>query len=539
MSVSLESLPYSHTREQQKRLKELLTEEKRRRGLTDLRFLCKHILGYSDLTEQDGFHGEYCRHLQSTKNKFKLTLTPRGTLKSSVGTIGHSIQHILRNPNIRILIGSEKYTNSTAFLSEIKGQFEKNTILRDLYGDYVGNVWNKGEIIVKQRTIWKKEPTISCSGIDVTKVGMHYDVIKADDPHSDQNTGNQEQIDKVIRWYRLLLSLLDPGGCLDITGTIWHYNDLYSYIINKEREREEKGKKKKFVIFRRDAFEGTNDDLMNEKVTKDKLLWPERLSADFLRDQLIEQGPYIFSCQYRLNPVDDDTAVFKRSWIKTCDYSKVPEGLNIYTTIDPMRDEEGKDYLALVTVGIDSYFRNYILDVTRLKADEHETVETMASVYKVFRPIKMGIESVAWQKTYVKYVQMLQLMKGYKLPITMLKTDTKVTKKMRIKGMVPYWKAGLFIIPCDKGILDNLVNPGMKTLVDELTRYPKVANDDTIDALAYMSQLTKAPSILKILSKLPNNSFKKIRERHAANRHKGKKLSKKLGGYGRKAYAKA
>lgn len=494
-----------------RRLNTLLNEQTRRLGLLDLHFFCKNILGYDDLSDKSGFHGEFCTHLEDKDNKFKLSLTPRGSLKSSIGTIGHSIQEVIKNPDIRILIASEKFTISTKFLSEIKGHFEKNTKFRNLYGDLVSkDKWTESEIIVNTRTKWRKEPTISCAGIDVTKVGMHYDRIKVDDPHSDQNTQSQDQIEKVIRWYRLLFSLLDPGGYLDINGTIWHYGDLYNYIINKERERQKKGRKKRFTVFKRVAFEGTQNDLLEGRVTKDKLLWPERLTADFLQDTLLEQGPYIFSCQYLLNPVDDETAIFKRSWIKTCRKEQVPKNLNIYSTIDPMRDEEGKDYLAITTCGVDVDWKIYILDVRRLKADEHETLDEMYKVYLKYKPMKMGFESVAWQKTYYNYVKMLQIMSNIKMPITELKTDTKVTKRMRIKSMVPYWKAGLFILVTNKD-LDNLVG-GKASLIDELTRYPKVANDDCIDALAYMNQLTKRPGVLHILKKFSKKSFKGIKE---------------------------
>lgn len=497
--------------DRKRQLRLLLKEQKRRRGLEDLHFLCKEVLGYEDLTDKDGFHGDYCRHLEDESKKFKLTLTPRGTLKSSIGTIGGSIQDIIKNPNVRILIASQKFTISTAFLSEIKGHLEKNEEFRSLYGDLVGDTWSKWEIIVRTRTNWKASPTIACAGIDVTKTGMHYDIIRVDDPHDEQNTSSQEQINKVIRWYRLLLSLLDPGGYMYITGTIWHYNDLYNYIINKERERVQAGYKKRFKILKRDSFKGTNEQLLNDEIPTSKLLWPERLSADFLKEQLLEQGPYIFSCQYRLNPIDDETAIFKRSWITTCKPKDIPENLSIFSTIDPMRDEEGGDYLSIVTCGMDENWKCYILDVRRLKADEHDTVDEMFDVYKAWKPEKMGIESVAWQKTYYKYVQMLQLMKGYRLPISQLKTDTRTTKRMRIKSMVPYWKAGLYIIPC-KGSLETLKG-NMSILVDELTRYPKVANDDCADALAYMNQLTHRPGVVHILSRIPAGSFAAIKAR--------------------------
>jgi phage terminase large subunit-like protein len=500
----------------------LLQEQKRRRGLNDLHFLCKQILKYQDLTEEDGFHGDYCKHLQDESKNFKLTLSPRGSLKSSIGTIGGSIRDIIRNPNVRILLASENFAISVKFLSEIKGHLEKNDEFINLYGNLRGkDTWAKHEITVKTRTSWKASPTIACAGIDVTKVGMHYDVIRVDDPHSDQNTTSQDQIDKVIRWYKLLLSLLDPGGYLYITGTIWHYGDLYNYIINKERERVEAGFKKRFKIFKRDSFIGTTEELVNDKITSDKCLWPERLGPEFLKEQYLEQGPYIFSCQYRLNPIDDENAIFKRSWLKTYYPDELPKNVTVYSTIDPMRNEEGTDWLSIVTGAMDENWIFYLLDIRRIKADEHDTVEEMYSVYNNYKPLKMGIETVAWQESFYKYVTMLQIMRGKRLPVSELKTDTRVTKRLRIKSMVPYFKAGLYKIPSLDGTVDNLKG-NMAILVDELTRYPKTTNDDCVDALAYMNQLTRRPGVIKILKRLHPGSFNAIRAKV--------KLSKKAKG---------
>jgi hypothetical protein len=134
----------------------------------------------------------------------------------------------------------------------------------------------------------------------------------------------------------------------------------------------------------------------------------------------------------------------------------------------------------------------------------------MVEVYKKWKPLKMGIESVAFQKSYYRYVKILEMMRGIKLPTTELKEDTTKKKRLRIKGMVPYWKAGLYIIPTEDGKLES-VKGNMAILVDELTRFPRVNNDDVIDALAYMNQLTKRPNVIQILSKIPTGSFKYVR----------------------------
>ncbi len=87
--------------------------------------------------------------------------------------------------------------------------------------------WTEDAITVGGRTRNLKEPTISAAGIDAVKVGTHYDVIVCDDLHSQLNVTTPEQIRKVVEYYRLILSLLEPRGDLIVVGTRWHYSDPY------------------------------------------------------------------------------------------------------------------------------------------------------------------------------------------------------------------------------------------------------------------------------------------------------------------------
>ena len=489
----------------------LLKAKKRLRGLRDLHFFNRHILGYEDMTDEEGFHGELCRLVENPKRKRILCLEPRGSLKSSLITIGYVTQQIAANPNIRVLIASEEFNTAMKFLSEIKGHLENNEEFIKLYGNLKGkSKWSEKEITVATRTKWRKEPTVTCAGIDVTKVGLHYDLIIIDDPHSSKNITTREQIEKVKTWYRLVLSLLDPGCKIIVIGTRWHYDDLFGWIIEKERERKEKGFKRKYHI------------KIEKAIREDgSLLWPERLSREFLEDQKLEQGPYIFSCQYLNEPVDDESAIFKRSWVKFYSEEEKLPIMKVFTTVDPMRDEDGNDYCAIVTCGMTPDWIAYILDVRRKKMDEYDTIEEIFDVYKIWKPEKIGVETVAWQKTYYRFVKAEMLRRNLRMPLRELKTDTKITKKMRIKSMIPYWKSGLFRVP---GNSLATLEGNIATLVDELLRYPRVSNDDCIDALAYQEQLFRRPMISKIIRKMHPRSVFGIKARY-----KAKNDSRRLG----------
>lgn len=191
----------------------------------------KYCLHYKDMVPH--VHGRMAKVLQEpTPNK--LICVPRGTFKSSLASVAYPIWRIIHNPNIRILIDSQLYSNATNYLREIKGHFEGNEKFRSIFGDYVGRTWNDAEIIVAKRTTVKKEPTIVASGIGAQKTGQHYDLVIGDDLSSYDNCKTHEAAEKVVNHYKLYTSLLDPGGEKVIIGTRYSEIDIIGHIIKNE-----------------------------------------------------------------------------------------------------------------------------------------------------------------------------------------------------------------------------------------------------------------------------------------------------------------
>lgn len=226
---------------------------------------------------------------QFDPNKNKLLIQmPRGTFKSSIVTIGFTLQYLLNDGDARVLIDSETYSKAKNFLAEIKGHLEDNKKFRDIF-KYIHGVypdenkkdpsvrWTDGAVDLSCRKKKRKEASITCSGIDRSINGMHFDLIIADDLHSEKNVTTKDQIEQTIDHYKLCFSLLDPGCPMIVIGTRWDYQDLYQYMLENERHR--------YNIIIRKAIE---DD--------GSLLFPERLTEQFLEETKKIQGNYIFSC---------------------------------------------------------------------------------------------------------------------------------------------------------------------------------------------------------------------------------------------------
>lgn len=191
----------------------------------------KNAMGFKDLNWDT--HGSTIQNLEADIPRH-LVVMPRGTFKSSLGSVAWPIWLLIRNPNLRILIDSELYTNSKNFLREIKGHLMRPDF-EELFGQfYNSGCWNEGEIIIKQRTEVRKEASITCSGIGAQKTGQHYDVIIGDDLNSPKNSHTPENRQKVIDHYRMYTSLLEPKGTIALIGTRYAENDCIGFVLATE-----------------------------------------------------------------------------------------------------------------------------------------------------------------------------------------------------------------------------------------------------------------------------------------------------------------
>ena len=184
---------------------ELLTAAWAYEDVSHLYHFARNTLGFdklsvkphADLADFITNSGKYEGRLS---NKWKLILLPRGTYKTTVASQAYPLWLLLRDPNTRILLDSETYAKSVVTLRSIKGLLATNERLRGIHGDLTQPCsdqarafckqaarlrWNEDEIILGSRTNFAlKEPSIAVGGLDIVRVGMHYDIVIADDLHS-------------------------------------------------------------------------------------------------------------------------------------------------------------------------------------------------------------------------------------------------------------------------------------------------------------------------------------------------------------------
>lgn len=475
----------------------------------DLFYLAKYILDYDLMVPE--VHEDLCHYAESLypahpgdwippvdkvgtemQDQFKegntnlLLLMPRGTFKTSVVTVGFSLQVILHDANTRVLLDSETFSKAKSFLAEIKGHLESNekyrAVFRAIHGVYPDGgrkkdlLWTDSQINLACRTRKRKEPTFSCAGVDVTKTGMHYDWIISDDLHSEQNVTNKDQIDKVIDHWKYSYSLLDPGRPMIVIGTRWDYNDLYQHILDNRRDT--------FNILIRRAI---NDD--------GSLFFPARLTKEFLKEVKETQGSRIFSAQYLNEPVDDESATFKRKNIIRRPWELVKDRpINWYLLVDPSYMGQYSDYAALVVAGMDYQRDIYVRHITRQKMTYKDIIDEIFRLFTMYNPVKVVIETIGAQKSIMYEMNNEMKRRHLWIPITEVPSRTK-SKEERIRALAPFFEYGhIFMV---KECIQ------LEELEYELIHFPRGKHDDVVDALA---------GILEFASP-PNRHVKQIQER--------------------------
>lgn len=425
------------------------------RAQKDYYFLAKEILGFTKMSEEP--HQELCDHITKGKRKRKLTLMPRGSFKSSVVTVAGSIFRIINNPNIRILVASETQKNATKYVGEIKEHFEKNIKLNSLFGDWRGSHWRSYEFVVSKRTEFKKECTVTASSLEKgLQTGMHYDCVILDDVVSQSNINTQEQLEKTQTFYKLLLSILDPGGELWVNGTRWSIHDLYGYLLDPKN-----GESELFDVMVRKAIQEDGT-----------LLMPKVLTEQFLKEQKTTQGDWIFSCQYLNEAHTNTTSPFKKEWMQV--YKTNPKGLIFFITCDlAVAKTRDADYIAIIVNGVDHRGNWYIQEALQLKITLPELIDMLFSLTRIYKPLMcVAFQKFSLEKALQDFLIPEMDKRKEWFPIKEVPTDSMSSKKARIKGLQPKFRNR-----------EVFLKEEHVDLYKQLIFYPQVEHDDLLDAL--------------------------------------------------------
>ncbi len=437
-------------------------------GKTSLFFLARAILGFKDLDKD--VHKPICEQLQNWKKDPKVIITlPRDWFKSSIGSVAYPIFRAINDPDIRILITQNSFSNACKKLNAIKQLFEKNALLRALYPEILPDGSGKwsAECLTLNRTAAHPEGTFEAAGTGTAVTSRHYDLIIEDDtvaPEKDALKGivqqpTQLEIEKAIGWHRIATPLqLHPTKSQRVViGTRWAERDLIGWVLDNEPH---------YKSISRKARENG------------KVVW-DRFNEDALEQIEKAVGPYMFSALYMNDPLSGVNQVFQREWIRYYNVitPEVTKRLVFCISVDPAASESDgssdPDYSIVLTTGIDPVTGFiYIMEYDRARMNPGELINSILVQQDKYKPVVVKVEAIAYQRTLNYWLKRTRVKQNKIFYVEEIKSHGRVSKIDRIRALQPYYADHLIYM-----------RPSMGDLERELLAFPNGAHDDIMDAL--------------------------------------------------------
>jgi phage terminase large subunit-like protein len=433
-------------------------------GRTDLFFLMTRLLGRRDLCHQ--WYLSRADEVQAHPNGY-IDLWAREHGKSSLITVGLTIQDLLRNPELTFGIFSHTRPIAKAFLRQIKREFESNELLKKIYPDVLwadpakeAPTWSEDTGIILKRRGNPKEATIEAHGlVDGQPVSRHYDVLLYDDVVTRENAASPLMRAQTLEALRLSYALGKRGGVRRFVGTRYHYADAYSEVLKSGSARPR-------------IYPAEIDGV------------PMLMTREELEEKRRDMGSHVFAAQMMLDPRPQDGSGFN---VDNLRFYEGPVQGNRYVLVDPANEKSKKsDYTALVVVCLAADNNYYVEHMIRDRLNLRERVELVMWAHREFQPIRVGYEKYG-MLVDVQAIRDEQRAQNYRFEIVELGGNRK-SKSDRISELIPIVEAKRLYLPKRLTIRtkDNPQphNPVEQFIVEEFSAWPYAPHDDMMDCLS-------------------------------------------------------
>jgi predicted phage terminase large subunit-like protein len=444
-------------------------------------FFARGILGYSDLDIK--IHGPVCDMLEKyAANTRCMIVLPRTWFKSTIGSIAYPIWRAINNPNIRILIAQNSMTNAKKKVNSIKSIFETNGLLQALFPELMPDgtrPWSS-ECLTVNRTLASPEGTFEPAGVGTAVTSRHYDVVIEDDtvaPDFDALKGEllqptRMEIEKAIGWHKLVHPLLlhPTRSQILVIGTRWAPEDLIGWIYKHGGN---------YKVISRAVREKVVDgvSIPAGKEEGGVPIW-ERFDESVLTELWNSMGQFAADMLYMNSPTSAINQIFKRDHIQY--YEKLPQDLIYVTSLDPSPAESSQgdpDFNAIVTTAVKpSTGEIWVVYYNRERCDPGTVIDLLFNHYRAYHPMVVKIESVAYQKTLMHWINKRQEQLNERFYIEAV-PNARTSKAARILGLQPWFQAGKIKIKTEHSELER------ELLAFDPSKSSS-SHDDLIDALS-------------------------------------------------------
>jgi len=386
---------------------------------------------------------------------------------------------LINDRNLRMAIFSRTARQAERFGRRLMWHIEHNYKLREDFGDYLQpdtrEKWTQSEgYVVRDEDRQTKDPTFQFLGVGGAINGARLDVLICDDILDLSNSQAEVTREGVHSWFtEMALSRVVKGGKVMMVGTLQSRLDLYCQLSESEE-------------FHYVHIKAVDEDT---KVTLSKR-WPY--------ERLMKKKRSVGTTKFMKLFQNDRTAntgkLLKPEWLNYYGRGKdspypvqLPryEHMSIYVTIDPAivdkdflekMENNDPDYCAFCVAGWHAQSKRlFILETYKARLTLIEQLKQIKAFYERYRPVKVGIESVAYQKALSQAAWAMDEM----IPIQEIKTTRgSGAKEARIEALGAHFETGRIWI-----------HPSEENLIDEYIHFPDVQHDDVLDSVELMTRL--------------------------------------------------
>jgi len=422
------------------------------------------------LMESPAFHAELLELINQDTNVG--IAAPRGHAKSTVVNLIYISWCILTQRHHYIISISDTYSQSVGFVNTLRQEFEDNSVIKWLYGDLRGKMWQDGKFETSTGVM------VQARAYGMKIRGLKYrqyrpELLLFDDLENDESVQSIEQREKLKKWFtRAALPALAKNGRAVIVGTILHGDSLLMNIINCNGE---------FGGWLTKLYKALNEDDKGNEYS----LWPQMYTVDELHDMRDNpnnpnyKGSLVFAQEYQNEPIDEMDAIIRKAWIDIVKWQPLKELIiRRGFACDPaISKKDTADFFAKVrgysfwVIEPETNIKELHVMITKIGNDKlsfGEGIKEVNSWAKEKKTDFIGIEGIIFQSAYKSSLGGLPI-----VPLTPDKDKRRRTIAVSkfFEGNRVHFKAGI---------------PNLQLAIDQLTHFPSVKHDDMVDAIVYL-----------------------------------------------------
>ena len=391
-------------------------------------------------------------------------------------------------------------------LDYIKYHLEYNERVQYYFGNLKGKKWTEDDIELKNGC--KLISKSNLSGIrGGAKLHKRYELIVLDDFEDENNTITPESRSKISNLVTaVVFPALEPKtGRLRINGTPVHYDSFIQRILvgYEKAKKQKEDYSWKVITYKALQEDGTP-------------LWPSWFGMkEMERKKKFYQdsgSPQKFYQEYMMEVQSAEDSIFTRDHIKYWDgtfakdeetgicmvlpHGEDPKPCNVYVGVDPATDSARRntDFSVLIAVAVTPDNNIYVLDYIRDRTlpvlgtpgvGKLGIVDYIFQYAKFYNPMLFTIEDTSKSKPVFQAVRAeMRRRNEFIIPFKEEKPGNRMSKRDRIQEILAQrFAVGQIHIKKTQYDLHREI----------VTFGPRMAHDDTIDALAYACKYSHPP----------------------------------------------